>query len=450
MKKNNMMILDHFPEGIIVHDTHRTISCFNQAAEKITGRSRHDVIGRDCHEIFPSGFCGGLCSFCDDERQKNIEKNDYPLHILTKDGTAKDVEMAVIAITNDLGNIQGVLGCFRDVTEVKHLRRNLKKIQSFHGIIGSDEKMQAVYDLVSDLANSDFPVLILGESGTGKELVAGAIHGEGRRAGRPFVPVNCGALPEGILESELFGHVRGAFTGAVRDKKGRFELADTGTIFLDEVGELSPMMQVKLLRVLQENTFERVGGEKPIHVDVRVLSATNRDLRKMVEKGEFREDLYYRLCVVPITLPPIRERRNDIPMLINFFIERFRKDTERNIKGVSDEALGKMLDYHWPGNVRELQNAIQYAYVKCKNNILQCEHLPPEIIGTIHPPKKTRRQRRRKLSAQQVINALEATGGNKLKAAQLLGVGRATLHRFLKEQPTDKKNKKQSTEFFEI
>jgi len=255
-----------------------------------------------------------------------------------------------------------------------------------------------------------------------------AIHNESRRGGGPFVPVNCGALPEGLLESELFGHVRGAFSGAIRDKKGRFELAHGGTIFLDEVSELPKPMQVKLLRVLQEGTFERVGGEKTISADVRVISATNRELKQEVEKQNFREDLYYRLNVVPIHLPPLRERKNDIPLLVSHFLEKALKDGRKPI-GFSKEAMAKLMDYSWPGNVRELQNAVHFALVKAKGRLVHPDNLPLEIrrrerIGyTPGPP--------RKLERDAVAAALQQSGGNKTKAARILGVGRATLYRFL-------------------
>ena len=434
-KHNSEIILDHFSDGIIAHDMHRRITWFNQAAERITGYHRREVIGRDCHDIFADGFCGGKCSFSDEKHVPFFEKLQYPLNITTKDGQTRRVEMSVVPMKNDQGEFQGVLASFRDITEVTQLRRRLKDVHSFHGIIGADEKMQLVYELISDLSASDCPVLVQGESGTGKELIANAIHEESRRAGRPFVTVNCGALPEGVLESELFGHVRGAFTGAVRDRKGRFELADGGNLFLDEVAELAPNMQVKLLRVLQEGTFQRVGGEKTIRVDVRVISATNYDLRERVRQGQFREDLFYRLCVVPINLPSLRERRNDIPLLLNHFLERFRRDQKGPIRGITPDALHFLIDYPWPGNIRELQNAIQYAFVKCKSDSIHIEHLPPEIFSfsarqaTAVSPIR----RRGKLHFPQVREALERAQGNKVKAAKSLGVGRATLYRFLKE-----------------
>jgi DNA-binding NtrC family response regulator len=260
--------------------------------------------------------------------------------------------------------------------------------------------------------------------------VARAIHQEGWRARGPFIAVNCGALPQGTLESELFGHVKGAFTGAIRDKKGRFALADGGTIFLDEVGELPLSTQVKLLRVLQEGTFEPVGSEKTVRVQVRVISATNRDLKEMVARGEFREDLYYRLCVVPIYLPPLRERRNDIPLLAEHFLCRYAAEEGRPGVRLSPEALAALMDYDWPGNVRQLKNAIRFALVKCAGEMIGPEHLPGEI--TREHPTVARRSRPR-LTRERIEQALAAAGGNKARAAKLLGIGRATLYRYLRQ-----------------
>jgi DNA-binding NtrC family response regulator len=301
--------------------------------------------------------------------------------------------------------------------------------------------MQALYDLIPELAESAAPVLIQGESGTGKELVAAALHNEGPRAGKLFVPVNCGALPEGLLESELFGHVRGAFTGAIRDKKGRFELADGGTIFLDEIGDISAAMQVKLLRVLQKGAFERVGSEKTIKVNVRVISATNKDLQREIAAGRFREDLYYRLSVVPLVVPPLRERPNDIPLLAVHLLAQYAEGAGRQGAAFSPEAMDLMLSYHWPGNVRELQNWIQFALIKCKGGPIRPEHLPPVALhtgallagghaGAGADPRKGRMR----LTAQSVREAIDRAGGNKVEAARLLGVSRATLYRFLDDE----------------
>lgn len=348
-----------------------------------------------------------------------------------------------------------------DIDELSQLRECLKTEEGFAGIVGRDSKMLEVFETIKAVADVDVPVLIQGESGTGKELVAAAIHDRSRRADKPFVAVNCGALPEGVLESELFGHVKGAFTGAVCDRKGRFELADGGTIFLDEIGDFPPSMQVKLLRVLQEGalkdvrggddtksfrvipsrmSFQRVGAEETIRVDVRVISATNKNLVEEVAAGRFREDLYYRLCVVPVFLPALGERRSDIPVLAEHLLGKAVFEVGREEVVLSPEAVDVMMDYDWPGNVRELENAIRYGLVKCKGKLLLPEHLPAQIFEGRMPAQcwprragKEKKQRRRKLDAESVRRALEEAGGNKAKAARLLRVSRATLYRFLQE-----------------
>ncbi len=428
-KKNLERILDSLMEGIIAHDKERRILFFNRAAEKITGYDRAEILGRDCHDAFGSPFCGGRCSFCG-EPPNSWTNIDYPVNIATKDGDSRRIEMSVAGMTDESGCFTGVLAAFRDVTDLIGLQIRLGQITSFAGIIGQDHKMLQVFEQIRELATNDYPVYLTGETGTGKELVAAAIHNESRRGGGPFVPINCGALPEGVLESELFGHVKGAFSGAIRDKKGRFELADGGTIFLDEVVDLTKSMQAKLLRVLQEGTFERVGGEKTAITDVRVISAANRDLKREVERKNFRDDLYYRLNVVPIELPPLRQRKNDIPLLAEEFLKQAGEQGQKTA-GLSKKALSIMMDYLWPGNVRELQNALHYALVKCKGRLIRPEDLPMELkIG-----RSSRRGPTRKLNPEMVKAALDLTGGNKAKAARHLGVGRATLYRFLEDFP---------------
>ena len=431
-QKNLERVLDNLQEGIIAHDLNRRIFFFNQEAERITGFKRSDVLGRDCHEVFDGPLCGGHCSFCD-TIPASIENNEYAINITSQSGKSRRVEMKVMMMYNENGDFFGVLTSFKDVTDLIQLQLRAEKLTSFANIIGRDIKMLQVFQQINDVAGYDYPVHIYGETGTGKELVASAIHNESPRGGAPFVPINCGALPENLIETELFGHIKGAFSGAIRDKKGRFELAHGGTIFLDEISELSRNMQVKLLRFLQEGTFERVGGEETISVKVRVISASNKDLKKEVQRNNFREDLYYRINVIPIRLPPLRERKNDIPMLIEHFMQEAGDRYGHKQLRISKDALALMMDYRWPGNVRELQNALQFAIVKCRGKIISPRDLPMEIRDIQDMSSRTGPPR--KLAIDTVKTALEKTGGNKSNAAKLLGIGRATLYRFLADYP---------------
>lgn len=424
-------ILDNLSDGIIAHDMDRRILFFNRAAERITGYSRKEVLGKDCHEAFGRPFCGGRCSFQDNQVHLP-EQTHYPLNIQTRDGQYRRLEMTLIMMERTTDGSSGVIASFRDVTELIGLKIEAGGLNGFAGIVGHHPKMIEIYRQIRDLGGNAYPVCISGETGTGKELVATAIHNESRRGGRPFVPVNCAALPDGILESELFGHVKGAFTGAVRDKKGRFELAHTGTIFLDEIGDLPRALQAKLLRVLQEHQIEPVGGEVRRSVDVRLICATNKDLRREVRKGDFRDDLFYRINVVPIHLPPLRARKSDIPLLVEHLFEDSTAEGHESF-GISKPALDMMMAYSWPGNVRELQSAIRYALVKSKGKMIQADHLPQELRENHR--KSTHRGGNRKLTAESVEAALTRSGGNKAKAARRLGVGRATLYRFLADFP---------------
>lgn len=425
-------VLDNLGEGIIAHDMNRRIFFFNQEAERITGYSRDEVLGKDCHNAFGSPFCGERCTFKQDSPTL-AQRSDYALNITSKSGETRRIEMTVTGMKDDNGEFVGVLTAFRDITDLFSLKMRAAELTSFGHIIGQDNKMHNIFKQIRDVAGYDYPVHIYGETGTGKELVATAIHNESPRAGAPFVPINCGALPEGLIESELFGHVRGAFTGAIRDKKGRFELANGGTAFLDEIAELSNNMQAKLLRFFQEGKFERVGGEQTVSVDIRVISATNKNLKEAVKRGKFRDDLYYRLNVIPIHLPPLRDRKMDIPLLIEHFLGEAAERYSKKPLKVSPQAMSLMLDYRWPGNIRELQNAIQFAFVKCNGKVILPADLPLELremdaVCVQRGPSK-------KLNPEIVASALVKTGGNKAKAAKLLGVGRATLYRFLGDHP---------------
>ncbi|MCS7280218.1 MAG: sigma-54 dependent transcriptional regulator [Desulfobacterota bacterium] len=317
------------------------------------------------------------------------------------------------------------------VKEVTYLRKRLEEQYRFHDLVSKSHKMQKIFEFAKTIANSSSNVLILGESGTGKELLARAIHNEGPRAKYPFVAVSCVALPETLLESELFGHEKGAFTDAIAQKKGKFEIADKGTIFLDEIGDISPKLQLSLLRVIQEKEIVRVGGEKPIKLDVRIIAATNRDLKKLVHEGKFREDLYYRLNVITIEIPPLRERKEDIPVLVNHFIEKFNVELKKNVQKVSEDAMKMLVKYNWPGNVRELENVIERAMVVCKDNIIR-----KEDIGVLDKdeeyfnlPDKTLRS----VEREHILRVLKENDWNIQRSAEILGIDRATLYNKIKK-----------------
>jgi PAS domain S-box-containing protein len=433
-KQNTDRIIDNLAEGVIAHDLNRTIFFFSRGAERLTGLSATEVIGKDCHEVFSPRLCGDNCSFCDDSDVPKFQKKCYATVLPEVRGERKELDVTVVPLTGGDGKMRGVVASLFDKTVWKHgyLHRE-DGPQSFAGIIGRTPAMKQVFQQIRDLAAYDAPVHVSGETGTGKELVARAIHSESTRRDNLFVPINCGALPEGLVESELFGHIKGSFSGAVRDKKGRFELADKGTLFLDEIVELPKPAQVKLLRFLQEGILEKVGSEKILSANVRIISASNRDLKKEVEKGAFRDDLYYRINVIPIVLPPLRSRKNDIPLLVRHFLnaERNRQNGKRS--EISDEAMAAIMDYQWPGNVRELENAIQFAVIKCRNNLITPADLPLELA---RPGERNgHRGPAPKLDALSVKDALMKAGGNKSKAARLLDVGRATLYRFLEVHP---------------
>jgi PAS domain S-box-containing protein len=424
-------ILDNLTDGVLAHDFERRIFFFNQAAQNITGLDFSEVVGRDCHEVFQSRFCGGICAFCEQPENRSESKLRYLQTFINKNGERRNLEMSVVTIKTPRNERMGALVIFRDMTEIVHLRNRLESSRGFCGMVGRHASMQEMFDTIRELADINVPILIQGESGTGKEMVATALHQFGKRAAGPFVPVNCGALPEGTLESELFGHVKGAFTGAIHDRKGRFALAEGGTIFLDEIGEITPATQVKLLRVIQEKTYMPVGGEKSVRADVRVICATNRDLKMLTRQGRFRADLYYRLAVMPIHLPSLRDRGNDISLLADFFLDKFSADTGKSVKEIAPDALELLMHYNWPGNVRELGNALQYAMVKCRTGTLETEHLPPEIREYSLSAAAAKAGRPPKLDFETVRDVLQATRGNRAEAARVLGVSRTTLYRFL-------------------
>ncbi|MFI5143377.1 MAG: sigma-54 interaction domain-containing protein [Thermoanaerobaculales bacterium] len=421
-------VLDIMSDGVLVCDSAMRVIKFNTAAEQITGWNRTDAIGAPCPDIFHGYLCGHGCVM---ERTAagNGGVRDHEVMIKHRNGEQRLIVLTTSPIQAAQGGSLGVVAVFRDITELARLRTELHGRAGFPNLVGRSPAMRALYEQIEDVAASEASVLLLGETGVGKEMVAEALHRASRRAGGPLIKVNCSALSEGLLESELFGHVRGAFTGALRDKVGRFELANGGIIFLDEIGELSPSLQVKLLRVLQEKEIERVGEARVIPVDCRVIAATNRDLRALVDRGAFREDLFYRLSVIPIHVPRLRDRRADIPLLAEHFLTRIATQEGKSIEGFTPDAVDSLLKYRWPGNVRELENAIAFAVIKCRALRIGTDHLPPEIRSA----PRTARDGAGTLSRDTIEAALQKTGGNRLRAARALGVGRATFYRKVAE-----------------
>ncbi|TAL22278.1 MAG: response regulator [Nitrospirae bacterium] len=409
-------------DAIITVDKELVIVAVNEAAGNVCGFSR-SVIGKTFDSLQPE------CDRCLETLKETIGKKqtvEASRFECSKNRRGQVVSITASPLLDNHGNFSGAVLVVRDETHLADLERNLEERRRFHNIIGKSERIQKVYLLIEDLADVQTTVMITGESGTGKELVAEALHYKGRRSSKPLVKVNCSALSENLLESELFGHIRGAFTGAVRDKIGRFQKADGGTIFLDEIGDISPAIQLKLLRVIQEREFERVGDSTPVKVDVRVIAATNHNLVEKIKKGAFREDLYYRLKVIEINLPPLRERREDIPLLVNHFISKFNAKLGKSITGISDDVQKIFMEYNWPGNIRELEHTLEHAFILCRQNTITLDLLPPEIKN-FSGAKLSLREGQDEI--REITNALEKTSWNKARAARLLGIDRKTIYR---------------------
>ena len=431
-------------DGLMIVDPDGIILSINSAFERITGYCKDELIGQSC-EVLDCDTCFGARARGGDRhcalfkngkvRQRKCvlrRKNGESLHALKNAAVLKDKDGVVV------GGVETLTDCTQLVAKervITSLRRELGIEDSFQGIIGRSLPMNQVFDLIESAAQSEASVVIYGESGTGKELVAAAIHSLGSRAKGPFIKVNCAALNESLLESELFGHVKGAFTGADRTRVGRFEAANRGDIFLDEIGDLPLSTQAKLLRVLQEKEIEKVGDNRPVTVDTRILSATNKDLNRLMEEGCFRDDLYYRIGVIPIYLPPLRERREDIPLLVDAFVNRIRLKTRKPIKSIDKTALRLLASYDWPGNVRELINVLEYAFVLCSGDEIKSEHLPANLTGSPRSLSGRQSNSRTQSSSDEkprLLEALKRTGGNKSEAARILGISRVTLWKRLK------------------
>ncbi len=431
-KANYEAIFDSMSDGLFIINNEYVITECNKPFTKITGFTKSEIINRNFREVFCKEPVCGIHLAVERTIKTGKARKDEPIEIIRKDGTRIPAIFSTSILKDREGKKTGIVVLLRDVALVSELHKRLRDRYHFHNLIGKNHRMQEIYKLIEEVAETDATVLIQGESGTGKELVANAIHYQSPRARGPFVAVSCAVLAESLLESELFGHVKGAYTGAHRDKKGRFELANKGTIFLDEIAEVGPAVQVKLLRVLQEKEIERVGEYKPIKVDTRVIAATNKDLRQLINVGKFREDLFYRLNVISIKLPPLRKRKEDIPLLVDHFVKKFNKQYKKKIRGVSQATMDILMENDWKGNIRELENAIEHAFVRCHSSIITPEEIPHEvrIAKCTHLPSSVKKE---SLDYQKLINALKESGWNQSRAARKLGVNRITIWRNIKK-----------------
>ncbi|TVM18868.1 sigma-54-dependent Fis family transcriptional regulator [Oceanidesulfovibrio indonesiensis] len=425
-------VFQSVPEAIISLDLQGRILQTNRATVDLFGLQPAELEGSD-YEQSLGHFHEAFAQLVRETLRHRKHVREFRIEFRDIIGDPRTAVLDASPLIDADGGFIGVVLVVRDITRLAGLEKELRERRSYGNMVGKNQRMREIYSLLEDLARTDTTVLITGDSGTGKELIAEALHYSGPRAKKPLVRVNCSALSENLLESELFGHVRGAFTGAVRDKVGRFKLAHGGTIFLDEIGDISPRIQLKLLRVLQEKEIERVGDTATMKVDVRVVAATNQNLRERVACGEFREDLYYRLKVVEIKLPPLRERRDDIPLLIDHFVRSFNMEMDRHINGLTEEARSALMNYPWPGNIRELKHAVEHAFVLCRGQTIEARHLPAEILHPQEIMANILTQGDRVVDRGALQNALERAGGNKAKAARILGVSRQTVYRKLRE-----------------
>jgi PAS domain S-box-containing protein len=431
--KEREVILDSITEGVFTVDSSWRITSFNRAAEEITGIQREKAIGQRCSDILRADVCETNCALRETMRTGKPIINKA-VHIIDARGERHAIAISTALLKDESGKVTGGVETFRDMSLVEELRKEIEGRYCCEDIISQNHRMQNLFSILPNIAESDCTVLIEGESGTGKELFARAIHNLSFRKDKPFVAVSCGALPDTLLESELFGYKAGAFTDAKKDKPGRFARAECGTIFLDEIGDISAAVQVRLLRVLQERTYEPLGAVSSVNADVRVITATNKNLGELVEQGRFREDLYYRINIMRLELPPLRERKEDILLLINHFISRFNRLRSKNISCVTDEVLAALLAYGYPGNVRELENIIEHCFVLCQGEVIEKKHLPASVCPTpgVNKVKTGEITTLKQMEILFIIEALRRNKGNQTATAKELGINKSTLFRKLK------------------
>lgn len=436
------IILESISDGVFTVNHEWRIMSFNRAAEEITGVPREEAIGRFCWEVFRSNMCEGDCALrrTMKEGRSFVSSSTY---IITSDKQRIPISVSTAPLKDESGAILGGVETFRDNTVVEELRRELNASFRQGDMVSCSHGMKKIFAVLPQIAESDSTVLIEGETGTGKEILAKSLHNLSSRRDKPFVAINCGALPDTLLESELFGYKAGAFTNAAQDKPGYFNLAEGGTILLDELGETSPAFQVKLLRVLEEREFLPLGGIKKVKINVRILAATNRNLEQMVNQGTFRRDLYYRINIVRLCLPPLRERKEDIPLLIERFIDRMNRLRGKMVSGIEPEALKRLMAHNYPGNIRELENIIEHAFILCSQGPIGLHHLPAHLSSPALPGSPSENQPtsmgaiHRATEREVILAALERNQFNRLATARELGMHKSTLFRKLKKLQLD-------------
>jgi PAS domain S-box-containing protein len=428
------IILNSVADGVFTVDSNRRITSFNRAAERITGVSEKRAVGRPCSNVFHADLCEQGCALLR-TLETGQEMIDVRARILGPRGRSIPISLSTAVLRDSESRVLGAVGTFRDLSAIEQLRREINHQYTFEDIVSRSKAFRRIFSILPDIAESDTTVLIEGSSGSGKELVARAVHNLSHRRNHPFVPVNCGALPADLFESELFGYVQGAFTDAKRDKPGRIARAESGTVFFDEVSELPLATQVKLLRVLQEREYEPLGAVKTSKANVRVVAATNKRLAALVSEGKFRDDLYFRLAVVRLTIPALSERREDIPYLIDHFVERFNAKRGKQITGVTPDVLEILMRHQFSGNVRELENLIEYAFVLCHDQVIDVQHLPDDLQP--HGPRRGEAEevgsRLKQAEAEALRVALRANGGRLTRTAHDLGISRTTLWRKMRQ-----------------
>jgi PAS domain S-box-containing protein len=422
------LVLDVLDQGVFTVDEGTFITSFNQAAEKITGYSAREVMGRRCSEVFRTNLCDQVCPLrLSIQSRKPVRSRQ--VYIRSRDGRPIPISISTAPLLTRGGKLLGGVEVFKDLSQIVELKRRLDSRYRLVDIIGKSPVMQKIFELLPLVAQSDSTVLVTGDSGTGKELIARTLHSLGSRRKGPFVAINCAAIPETLLEAELFGHTKGAFTDARQSRAGRIAAAEGGTLFLDEIGDLPRAMQIKVLRFLQEREYEPLGSNRSVRADLRVITATNRDLLAMVKQGAFREDLYFRLNVVQVDIPPLRQRSEDIPLLVNHYVKVYRESTGKAIEGLTEEAMACLMAYDFPGNVRELENVIERAFILCQGDRIGHEHFPPAVVGLRVGGAGRTGATSPGSDAATLRTALTRHRGNRTRAAEELGIHRITLLR---------------------